>query len=89
MKCTKPTFTLGQIAEHWGCSHGTVLSHVYSGELVAIDISTNPAGRSRYIVRAEDLEEFERRRTTLPVQAKAKRRTRARIRPGEVTEFIQ
>lgn len=88
MKPAKQTYSLAEIAERWGCSHGTVLSHVRSGSLRAIDISTRPSGRSRYIVRTEDLEEFEQRRvvSTAPVSTKRKR---VKIRRSDVIEFIK
>lgn len=85
---TKEFWTLGEIAERWGCSHSTVLHHVYTGELQAVDISTNPEGKSRYIVRDESLEEFEAKRAVPPPDPPKPRRNRVRVRPGEVIEFF-
>lgn len=85
---TKETFTLADIAERWCCCHSTVLAHVRSGRLPAIDISTNPSKRSRYVVRANDLEEFEHRRTVAPIEVTPKRR-RARIRPSQILDIIK
>ncbi len=82
----KHASTLAQIATRWQCSHSTVLSHVKSGALAAIDISTNPAGRSHYIVTEDALYEFERSRTVAPPFQPNKRR--AKVRRDDVIEFI-
>lgn len=82
---SKHAFTLAEVASRWSCSHSTVLSLVRSGELTAIDISTNPAGRSRYIIRADDLDAFECRRTVAAPVAPAKR---PKIKRRDVIEFI-
>lgn len=85
---TKQTWTLAEIADRWGCSHSTVLSHVYSGDLRGIDISTNPARRSRYIVPADALEAFEEARETPPPKTPAPKRKRVRVGAGEIIEFF-
>lgn len=83
---TKQSYTLADVAQRWGCSHSSVLALVYSGDLAAIDISTNPAGRSRYIVPADALEAFEARRTVTPPSPTPKRRVR--VNRGDVIEFF-
>lgn len=75
---SKEMFTLADIADRWGCSHSTVLAHVASGALRAVDISTNPSARSRYIVRREVLEAFEEARETSPPAAASSTRKRQR-----------
>ena len=80
-------YTLADVAARWNCSHSSVLALVYSGDLAAIDISTNPAGRSRYIVPSDSLEDFENRRTVAPPAPKSKRR--ARVRRDDVIEFFK
>lgn len=85
------SYTLQQIADRWGCSHSTVLSHVYAGTLRAIDISTNPERRSRYIIPSDALEEFEAARDVSKIGAHLvppPKRNRVRVRPGEVIEFF-
>ncbi|MHB9077031.1 MAG: hypothetical protein ACYC3X_06000 [Pirellulaceae bacterium] len=84
---TKQTYTLAEIAARWGCCHSSVLMLVYSGDLRAIDISTNPKGKSRYIVPAEALEAFEAARATPPPEKPLKRK-RVKVRSGEVIEFF-
>ena len=80
-------YTLADVAARWNCSHSSVLALVYSGDLAAIDISTNPAGRSRYIVPADALDAFEQRRTVAPPAPAPKRR--AKVRRSDVIEFFK
>jgi helix-turn-helix protein len=82
------TYTIDQVAERWNCSSSTVLSHIYDGTLRAFDISTNPSKRSRWIVPAEALEEFEANRTfnATPVAKPPKRKKLVR---GHVIEFYK
>jgi hypothetical protein len=84
---TKEHYTLAEIAERWGICHGSVLTLVYVGDLRAIDVSTNPKGKSRYIVRTEDLLAFEAARETPPAEPPPKRK-RVKVRQGEVIEFF-
>ena len=83
---SKSFYNLAEISTRWGCCHSSVLSLVRSGELSAVDISTNPRGRSRYVVAAESLEDFETRRTITPPSAPTKRR--AKIKRDGIIEFI-
>lgn len=83
----KATFTIAQLCERWNCSHSSVLALINRGELQAIDISTNPATRSRYVVSAEALEAFETKRTTRPPEPGRKRRVSAPV--GGVVEFFK
>ena len=83
----KSAYSLADVATRWGCCHSTVLSLVRAGHLAAIDISTNPTGRSRYIVPAAALEAFENRRTVAPPAPKSKRR--ARLRRSDVIQFFK
>jgi len=79
--------SLAKIARRWTCSHSSVLTLVNRGDLPAVDISTNPRGRSRYIVRVDDLEAFEAARTTSPPPPPTKRR-RVRVPKNAVIEFF-
>ena len=83
----EPFYNLTEIATRWGCCHSSVLSLVKSGQLTALDISSNPSGRARYIVSADALDEFELRRTVSPPSPPVKRR--AKVRRGDVIEFIK
>lgn len=84
----KEFYTLAEIAERWGVSHSTVLMHVYDGTLQAVDVSTNPKRRSRYIVPTENLEAFETSRTTEPPAPTTKHK-RVRLPAGAVIEFFK
>ena len=84
----KEFWTLDDIAERWGVSHSSVLTLVHQGVLRAVDVSTNPRKRSRYIVPTEALLAFEASRETPPPEPPAPRRNRMRVRPGEVIEFF-
>jgi len=88
MATIKEHYSLQEIADRWGVSHSTVLTHVYGGELRAIDVSTNPRGKSRYIVPTESLEAFEAARATPPPEQPAAPRKRVRIPAGSVIEFF-
>lgn len=79
--------SVAAIASRWGTSHSHVLGLIYSGALQAIDISTNPAGRSHYIIRDEVLQEFEAGRTVAAQQPAKRRRVRRASPP--VVEFIR
>ena len=59
----KATFTIAEIAERWSCSPSTVLEHVRSGRLRAINVSSS-ARRQCYRVPKASLEAFERDRST-------------------------
>jgi len=83
----KEFVTLAQIAQRWGVSHSSVLSLVYSGALVAVDVSTNPKRRSRYIVRVTDLEAFEESREQQPIPD-VTRCKKVRVPKGAYIEFF-
>lgn len=84
----KQSWMLQQLADRWGCCHSSVLTLVNKGELRALDISTNPSKRSRYIVLHEDLEAFEEARTVAPPERPAPKRRRVRVPAGETIEFF-
>jgi hypothetical protein len=79
-------YTLTEIAERWRCCHNTVLAHVRSGALPAIDLKTRPTGRSIYRVTAEALDAFESRRIVAPPAPAPKRRTK--VRDSDVIKFF-
>ncbi len=85
----KVFYTLAEVAERWNCSHSSVLNLVYGGDLRAIDISTNPQKRSRYIVPTENLEAFEASRATEPPAIQPVKRKRVKMPAGAVIEFFE
>jgi len=77
-------FTLGELCERWQCSHSHCLNLIRSGSLTAINIGTG--GRSRYVVSAEALDDFESARTTRPAP---KQKRRARVRQTGIIQFFK
>ena len=66
-----------EIAERYRVSVDKVLAWIRSGELVAIDVSTNAKrGKPRWRISEADLATFEARRTATPPSPKTKRRRR-------------
>lgn len=87
---SRPRYTLLEVAERLRCSRSTAESLIRLGLLEAIDTSTNPTGRRRYIVTAEALEEFEAKRTTKPPEPEpVRRRRRVAVPAGGVIEFFK
>lgn len=55
---SRPILTPKEVSELLRCSTEKALVFIRSGELPAINTSTNKSGRPRYLVKAEDLETF-------------------------------
>ncbi len=74
---TRPQYlVLQEVADELRISYSSVLSLVRSGALSAIDVSTNPRGRSRYIVPRASLEQLLEARAVVPTAAPARQRSR-------------
>lgn len=84
----KTHWTLQEVAERWNCSYETVLQHVHTGTLGAIDISTPHSRRSRYAVPLEALEEFERTRATPPPEPTDQKPRTVHVRPGDLIQIV-
>ncbi len=76
-----------QYAQSLGVKAEKVLAWIRSGELRAIDASTRPGRRPRYLIDLADILVFEQRRT---VAADGRRRppSRRRKKPDDVIEFF-
>lgn len=59
---TKQKMTPPQVARLWGINPDKVVAWIKSGELRAIDASTRPGGRPRYLIDVADIRAFETRR---------------------------
>jgi hypothetical protein len=70
------TLTPPQLAARWGVSPDKVLALIHSGQLMAINLATNPRGRPRYRLRLSEIERFEEARSTKPPPPKRRRRRR-------------
>lgn len=66
--------TAREFAELTRISHSSALSLIRSMQVPAIDVSTNPCGRPRYIVARADAMEFLASRAVRPVVATKRRR---------------
>lgn len=68
------TYVVRDIAERYAVDQSKVRTWIRSGELRAIDVSTNCGGRPRYRITPSGLAEFEAKRAVVP-PTKAKRRS--------------
>ena len=78
MTISRIKMTPPQLAEMWGVSADKIVSFIRSGELRAIDISTNLGGRPRFLIDKRDIEAFELSRTVIPPPPRQRRRRRRR-----------
>ena len=64
-----------KLAELWGVSPDKIIGFIRSGELRAIDISSNRGSvRPRYLIDKKDIESFELARAVVPPAPRTKRR---------------
>jgi hypothetical protein len=69
-------FTIADLRRRWRCGSDKIYGFIHRGELVAINLATNLAGRAQYRVTAESVKQFEARRSTAPLpKPKRKKRT--------------
>ncbi len=86
MTILRSKLTPPQLAKQWGVSADKITGFVKSGELKAIDVSTNRESvRPRYLIDRADIEAFEASRAVVPPAPKTKRR---RKRDTTVKEFF-
>lgn len=74
-----------ELARRWGVKPDKVLGWIRSGELAAINLAENPAGRPRYLIEESAIEAFASRRASQSTPATAKR---PRRQTSSVTEFF-
>lgn len=55
--------TVNEVAKRYGVSRMVVDTWIEKGELRAINVALNPAGRKRYRVDSQALAEFEKQRS--------------------------
>jgi excisionase family DNA binding protein len=80
------TFTIKQVAEHFGVSPHTVLAWIRSGELLAINVGRSPNKlKPRWRVSSEALADWEFSRSATPAMPRVSRRKRT----AEIIDFIK
>lgn len=62
------TLTPPQIALRWGVRPQKILQLIHAGQLKAMNLATNPKGRSRYRIYLAELERFEELRSTIIIK---------------------
>jgi hypothetical protein len=82
---TPPTPTCGcltvaQFARHYHVGGDKVRLWIKQGELKALNISTSPLGKPRYVITPEAVADFERRRDAGPAPQPPKRRRKKSYR---------
>jgi transposase len=70
------TSSVRQVAERYTVGQHTVLGWIASGELTAINVARNPAGKPRWRITSEALQAFEMLRAAQPATPEPRRRRR-------------
>ena len=79
------TLSVRDVCDRYGVSEHTVLAWIRSGELRAVNVGRRPqAGKPRWRVTQEALEQFELARTFLPPPPRARRK---RAEAGVITFY--
>ncbi len=73
-----------QLAASWGIDVAKILTWIKSGELRAINASTDRNGRARYLIDQADIAVFEASRTVQPPAPRCRRRRK----DPQVIEFF-
>jgi hypothetical protein len=81
---TRQYFRPPELARRWGVSDDKVIRFIKSGELEAIDLSTERNKRPRYAVSREAVESFELRRQVSPAPKPQRRKRQSQ----DVVEFF-
>jgi hypothetical protein len=68
------SFTARSLAAYWKVSVNKIRKWLASGQLVGVNLATNPAGRPQWRITAASVEAFEARRTSAPTPRPARRR---------------
>jgi hypothetical protein len=85
MIATRQKITPPELARRWGIDSAKILTWIRSGELRAINASTRPCGRPRYLIDERDIEIFELRRAVGGPPQTPRRR---RAKQMDVIEFV-
>jgi transposase len=67
-------FTTGDLAKRYRVGEDRIRNWIKSGQLKALNTTDTASGRPRYVVTAESVAEFERRRAVTPPPKSQRRR---------------
>lgn len=70
-------YTPPTLAQHWGVAPEKIIAWIRRGELRAANITSDPHGRPRYIIRPEWVDEFLASRQPVPPTPRPKRRRKS------------
>jgi hypothetical protein len=76
MTAEDTTLTPPQLARRWGVAAEKVNALINSGQLIAMNLATDPKGRPRYRIYLSEVERFEQARSNKPPAPRAQRRRR-------------
>ena len=57
--------TVTELSREWGCSTDQILRLIHAGELPAMNVALCTSGRPRYLIDRDEIERFERRRSSV------------------------
>ena len=78
------TFSVKDMCERYRVGEHTVLVWIHNGELAAIDVSRQSAGKPKWRITQDALTAFEISRTATPAPPRAGRRRKP---PADIVEF--
>jgi hypothetical protein len=67
-------FSVADLCRRWKIGPDKIHAFIRRGELMAVNVATNLAGRPQWRVTPESVEQFERRRTSAPPPKPLRRR---------------
>ena len=73
----KQMLTPPELSRRWGVNVNKVHALIQNGEIQAINLAINPAGKQRLRIYLSEVEKFEATRSTKPFEPKPRRRRRA------------
>jgi hypothetical protein len=72
-----------ELGKLWGVGGDKVLALIHSGELRAVNLAVNGAGRPRFRIAESEIRRFEEVRTSKPPVPKVRRRRRQTMTTGK------
>jgi hypothetical protein len=69
-------YRVADLCRRWKVGADKIRGFLRRGELVAVNVATNLSGKPQWRVTAESVQQFERRRSSVPVSKPRRRRRR-------------